>query len=246
MFERFMIKHIEEVYNSIRETGKDSRWGCLEGQMRDTFMLRLVSCVQLASKLSFHYNIVNNNTVLKFLQSLDRSYTKDELLESELAILKVLCFQINVPTPFAYIEILLEVLGHNGCLLPMKHLHEMCMHLLDLTYLLRSIIYDTLLKTCIENPTPSELQIAKFVSVKEDFMLLAVGIIGTSTFVLYPECWNQFVEHLNSITGITTQSILEFAYALLKHSISTTIPSKLQQNSGTRVSENSALRSKKL
>ncbi|TFK10602.1 receptor-type tyrosine-protein phosphatase N2 [Platysternon megacephalum] len=102
--------------------------------------------------------IINNNTVLKFLQSLDYSYTKQNLVESELAILKALRFQINVPTPFAYVELLLEVLGHNGCLLPMKQLHKMCMHLLDLTYLMRNIIYDTLLKISIENSTPSELQ----------------------------------------------------------------------------------------
>ncbi|XP_050790603.1 cyclin N-terminal domain-containing protein 1 isoform X1 [Gopherus flavomarginatus] len=197
IFERFMIKHVEESYNSIKksrtnnEQGEDNIWGTLKAQICDTFVLRLVSCIQLASKLSFHYNIINNNTVLKFLQSLDYSYTKQNLVESELAILKALCFQINVPTPFAYVELLLEVLGHNGCLLPMKQLHKMCMHLLDLTYLMRNIIYDTLLKISIENSTPSELQIAKFLSVKEDFMLLAVGIISTSAFILNPEYWNQ-------------------------------------------------------
>lgn len=55
--------------------------------------------------------IVNNNLVLKFLQSLGFSYTTVELLESELAVLKALQFQINVPTPLAYVEMLLEVLG---------------------------------------------------------------------------------------------------------------------------------------
>ncbi|XP_048686001.1 cyclin N-terminal domain-containing protein 1 isoform X1 [Caretta caretta] len=185
IFERFMIKHVEESYNSTAESrinneqGEGNIWGTLKAQMCDTFVLRLVSCIQLASKLSFHYN------------SLDYSYTKQNLVESELAILKALRFQINVPTPFAYVELLLEVLGHNGCLLPMKQLHKMCMHLLDLTYLMRNIIYDTLLKISIENSTPSELQIAKFLSVKEDFMLLAVGVISTSAFILNPEYWNQ-------------------------------------------------------
>ncbi|XP_067397499.1 cyclin N-terminal domain-containing protein 1 isoform X2 [Emydura macquarii macquarii] len=240
IFERFMIKHVEEIYSSTREArtnneqGKGNSWGTLKAQMCDTLVLRLVSCIQLASKLSFHYKLINNNTVLKFLQSLDYSYTKQELVESELAILKVLCFQINVPTPFAYVELLLEVLGHNGCLLPMKQLHKMCMQLLDVIYLMRNIIYDTLLKTSIENSTPSELQIAKFLSVKEDFMLLAVGVISTSAFILNPEYWNQVVQHLNCITGITTQSILEFSYAILKHSVGTTT----RKNKGTRTSEN--------
>uniref|UniRef100_A0A8C8RCY9 Cyclin N-terminal domain containing 1 n=1 Tax=Pelusios castaneus TaxID=367368 RepID=A0A8C8RCY9_9SAUR len=240
IFERFMIKHVEALYSTTRESKtsneqEDNSWATLKAQICDALVLRLVSCIQLASKLSFHYTLINNNTVLKFLQSLEYSYTKQELVESELVILKALRFQINVSTPFAYVELLLEVLGHNGCLLPIKQLHKMCMHLLDLTYLMRNIIYDTLLKISIENSIPSELQIAKFLSVKEDFMLLAVGVIGTSAFVLNPEYWNQVVQHLNCITGITTQSILEFSYAILKHTVGTTTPVK---NKGTRASGN--------
>uniref|UniRef100_A0A8D0BVT8 Cyclin N-terminal domain containing 1 n=1 Tax=Salvator merianae TaxID=96440 RepID=A0A8D0BVT8_SALMN len=187
MFERFMLTLAEELFNSTRAKAEESHWASLKQQIESTYVLRLVSCVQLASKLSFHYSIVNNHMVLKFLRSLGLSYTTEELLESELAILKALQFQINVPVPFAYVEILLEVLGYNGYLLPTKQLYEMCRYLLNLVYLLRSSIYDTLLKSSIENSSPSELQLAKFVSVKEDFMLLAVGVIGASAFLLNPE-----------------------------------------------------------
>ncbi|KFO05198.1 Cyclin N-terminal domain-containing protein 1, partial [Balearica regulorum gibbericeps] len=222
-FCRFMIKQVEQICKSSRENvisreqGQGSSWSSLKHQIYDTFVLRLVSCIQLASKLSLHYNIVNSDTALKFLQSLKYSYTKQELLESELAVLKTLHFQINVSTPLVYVELLLEVLGHNGCLLPAKPLHQMCTQLLDFSYLTRDTIYDTLLKIAIENSTPSKLQVVKFLTVKEDFMLLAVGIISTSVFILNPGQWKQVVEHLNCITGITSQSILEFSYAVLKH-----------------------------
>nr|XP_009687876.1 PREDICTED: cyclin N-terminal domain-containing protein 1 [Struthio camelus australis] len=244
ILERFMIKQVEQICKPSREGRKSSEqeeqgkgWSSLKDQIYDTFVLRLVSCIQLASKLSLHYNIVNSDTALKFLQSLKYSYTKQELLESELAILKALHFQINVSTPLAYVELLLEVLGHNGCLLPAKPLHEMCMHLLDFSYLARDAIYDTLLKIAIENSTPSKLQIAKFLTVKEDFMLLAVGIISTSAFILNPKHWNQVVEHLNCITGISSQSILEFSYAVLKHIIGSTTPKQHYRNSGTGAPE---------
>ncbi|XP_035203751.1 cyclin N-terminal domain-containing protein 1 isoform X3 [Oxyura jamaicensis] len=158
-----MIKQIEQICKSPSEnmesTKEGSRRSSLKEQIYDTFVLRLVSCIQLASKLSLHYNIVNSDTALKFLQSLKYSYTKQELLESELAVLETLQFQINVSTPLAYVELLLEVLGHNGGLLPAKPLHQMCVQLLDFLYLKREAIYDTLLKTAIENSTPSELQI---------------------------------------------------------------------------------------
>lgn len=222
IFERFMLTLTEEFSNSTRAKGEESSWVLLKQQIEGTYVLRLVSCIQLASKLSFHYSIVNNNMVLKFLQSLGFSYTTEELLESELAILKALHFQINVPAPFAYVEMLLEVLGYNGYLLPTKQLHEMCRHLLCLTYLLRSSIYDTLLKSSIDNPSPTELQRAKFVTVKEDLMLLAVGVIGASSFLLDPDGWNKVMENLSNTTSISLQSIAEAVYAILKHSIGNT------------------------
>ncbi|KAM4645187.1 cyclin N-terminal domain-containing protein 1 isoform 4-T4 [Amazona ochrocephala] len=194
LLERFMTKQVEQISKSSRrhcEQGGGSSWSSLEDQIYNTFVLRLVSCVQLASKLSLHYNRVTSDVALKFLQSLKYSYTKQELLESELAVLKALHFQVNVSTPLAYVELLLEVLGYNGCLLPTKPLHQMCIELLDFSYLARDAIYDTLLKITIENSAPSKLQVAKFLTVKEDFMLLAVGIISTSVFILNPGHWKQ-------------------------------------------------------
>ncbi|XP_063260029.1 cyclin N-terminal domain-containing protein 1 isoform X2 [Prinia subflava] len=196
LLERFMIKQVEQMCDDRgnakgREQGQRSSWSSVRDQIASTFVLRLVSCVQLASKLSLHYSRVTSDTALKFLQSLKYSYTKQELLESELAVLNTLHFHINVSTPLAYVELLLEVLGYNGCLLPAKPLHQLCVQLLDFCYLARETIYDILLKIAIENPTPSKLQIAKFLTVKEDSMLLAVGVISAGVFILSPGHWEQ-------------------------------------------------------
>ncbi|KAM9368871.1 cyclin N-terminal domain-containing protein 1 [Phaethornis superciliosus] len=246
LLERFMIKQVDQICNSSREKvkscegggGGGSSWSSQKDQIYDTFVLRLVSCVQLASKLSLHYNIVNSDMALKFLQSLKYSYTKQELLESELVVLKTLHFQINVSTPLAYVELLLEVLGHNGCLLPAEPLHQVCVELLDFSYLTRDTIYDTLLKMAIENSTPNKLQVAKFLTVKEDFMLLAVGIISTSVFILDPVHWRQVVEHLNSITGITPRSILELSYAVLEQIVGSAPLEQHHSNGGMRAPRN--------
>ncbi|KAJ7421102.1 Cyclin N-terminal domain-containing protein 1 [Willisornis vidua] len=224
---KFMLKQVEQMWESSRggsAQGQGSSWSSVKDQLVNTFVLRLVSCVQLASKLSLHYCRVTSDRALKFLQSLKYSYSKQELLESELTVLHTLHFHINVSTPLAYLELLLEVLGHNGCLLPAKPLHQLCLQLLDFCYLTREAIYDTLLKITIENSTPSKLQVAKFLTVKEDFMLLAVGIISTGVFILSPGRWEQVVEHLNCITGITPQSILEFSYAVLRRILGSTTP----------------------
>nr|XP_021388521.1 cyclin N-terminal domain-containing protein 1 isoform X3 [Lonchura striata domestica] len=221
LLERFMIKQVEQMRDDRgstegRDQGQRSSWSSVRDQITNTFVLRLVSCVQLASKLSLHYS---------------------ELLESELAVLNTLHFHINVSTPLAYVELLLEVLGYNGCLLPAKPLHQLCVQLLDFCYLTRETIYDTLLKIAIENSTPSKLQIAKFLTVKEDFMLLAVGVISTGVFILSPGHWEQVVEHLNFITGITPQSILEFSYAVVRRIVGSTTPEQHRGKCGTKSPE---------
>ncbi|XP_023802638.1 cyclin N-terminal domain-containing protein 1 isoform X3 [Cyanistes caeruleus] len=246
LLERFMIKQVEQMCDDRGNAkghgqGQKSSWSSVRDQIVNTFVLRLVSCVQLASKLSLHYSRVTSDTALKFLQSLKYSYTKQELLESELAVLNTLHYQINVSTPLAYVELLLEVLGYNGCLLPAKPLHQLCVQLLDFCYLTRETIYDTLLKIAIDNSTPSELQIAKFLTVKEDFMLLAVGVISTGVFILSLRHWDQVVEHLNCITGITSQSILEFSYAVVKRIVGSTTPEQHRGNCGTKSPEDRIL-----
>ncbi|KAM5309507.1 cyclin N-terminal domain-containing protein 1 isoform 1-T1 [Glossophaga mutica] len=228
ILERFMVKQAENICRQatiqLRDKTEPRNWRVLKEQLFNKFILRLVSCVQLASKLSFHYKIISNITVLNFLQALGYLHTKEELLESELDVLKSLNFQINLPTPLAYVEMLLEVLGYNGCLVPATQLHATCLTLLDLVYLLHEPVYESLLRASIENSTPSQLQGEKFVSVKEDFMLLAVGVIAASAFIQNHGCWSQVVGHLRSITGIALESIAAFSYAILTHSVGAGAP----------------------
>ncbi|KAM5274568.1 cyclin N-terminal domain-containing protein 1 [Ctenodactylus gundi] len=233
ILERFMVKQADNICRQTTNQPRDEKtesqnWRALKQQLFNKFILRLVSCVQLASKLSFHYKIISNITVLNFLQALGYQYTKEELLESELDVLKSLNFQINLSTPLAYVEMLLEVLGYNGCLVPTTQLYATCLTLLDLVYLLHEPIYDSLLRASIENSTPSQLQGEKFFSVKEDFMLLAVGIITASAFIQNHECWRQVVGHLQSITGIASESIAELSYAILTHSVGANTPRQRQ------------------
>ncbi|XP_052053735.1 cyclin N-terminal domain-containing protein 1 isoform X1 [Apodemus sylvaticus] len=221
ILERFMVKQAEYICRqaTLQLRSKETElqnWRALKEQLFNKFILRLVSCVQLASKLSFHY------------KALGYAHTKEELLASELDILKSLNFQINLPTPLAYVEMLLEVLGYNGCLVPATQLHATCLTLLDLVYLLHEPIYESLLRASIENSTPSQLQGEKFLSVKEDFMLLAVGIIAASAFIQNHECWSQVIGHLQSITGIASESIAEFSYAILTHSVGANTPGQQQ------------------
>ncbi|CAI5789772.1 Hypothetical predicted protein [Podarcis lilfordi] len=56
IFERFMLTLIKEASHLTRAKEEDSKWVSVKQQIEGTYVLRLVSCIQLASKLSFHYS----------------------------------------------------------------------------------------------------------------------------------------------------------------------------------------------
>lgn len=225
LLDRFMILHVEKMYKSSAESlniMEGKRWGSITASLCDMFMLHLASCIQITSKLHFHNNIINNHMVLQFLRSAGYSYKKEDLLRSELRVLKTLNFCINIHSPFTYVEMLLEVLGHNGCSLRLKDVHDMCVMVLDLVYLLRTPIYEAILKASVDLSTPTSLQRSKFLAVREDQMLLGTGVISASTFIINQDSWNQVLEHLSNITGITVNSVFDMCSAILKHCVGDT------------------------
>ncbi|CAI5658326.1 unnamed protein product [Oreochromis niloticus] len=199
LLQRFMVKYIEDYITTPTPKGATSNHprhyeDAVYNKLKDKFPLIIFSCVQLASKLSLHSHA---------------------LLESELMVLKGLKFRLNVLNPLTYVEILLEVLGHNEPSIPLKHLYHYCHHVLQFISLERTAIYETLLMATTECVSPSREQREKFVPVTEDCMLLGVGVIAVAAFILRK--WEEVVGELSHITRISKRSITDFAHATLVH-----------------------------
>ncbi|XP_072260162.1 cyclin N-terminal domain-containing protein 1 isoform X2 [Pyxicephalus adspersus] len=162
LLDRFMIIYVKQLYRSSTENKNlmeiKEAWTSAKASLCEKFILYLLSCIQITSKMNFHYHIISSNAVIQFLRSAGYPYKKTELLQSEMTVLKTLDFHINIQSPFTFVEMLLEVLGYNGCSLQLKQVYDMCVKVLDLVYLLRNPIYDTVLKSAVELSTPSSTQ----------------------------------------------------------------------------------------
>ncbi|XP_056285828.1 cyclin N-terminal domain-containing protein 1 [Pseudoliparis swirei] len=194
-------------------------------KIKDTFHLIVFSCVQLASKLSLHSHLIDNNTAVRFLRSVGLRVSKQTLLESELMVLKGLEFRLDAPNPLTYVEILLEVLGHNEPSIPVERLHLLCHQVLQFVSLQRTAIYDSLLVMTTRCVSPSREQRETFMTVTEDRMLLGVGVIAVATSIHYFGKWEQVVGELSHITGISKRSISEFVHVTLTHIVSPSVTS---------------------
>uniref|UniRef100_A0A8C9WT31 Cyclin N-terminal domain containing 1 n=1 Tax=Sander lucioperca TaxID=283035 RepID=A0A8C9WT31_SANLU len=203
LLQRFMVKHLTELLTTPTPQGAaadqpESYEDAVFDKLKEKFPLIVFSCVQLASKLFLHSQIVDNNTAVRILHSVGHSVSKQTVLESELMVLKGLEYRLNAPpNPLIYVEILLEVLGHNEPSIPVEQLYELCHHVLQFVSLQRTAIYDSLLETTTQCVNPSREQREKFVTVTEDCMLLGVGVITVATFILCVRKFEQ-VKHLIS------------------------------------------------
>ena len=60
LFFRFMAKHVCSLYDLIRsnsDTNQQKNWKEVENRVKTQVPLRIMSCVQLASKLTSHYKV---------------------------------------------------------------------------------------------------------------------------------------------------------------------------------------------
>ncbi|KAM8730633.1 cyclin N-terminal domain-containing protein 1 isoform 1-T1 [Acanthopagrus schlegelii] len=227
LLQRFIVKHLTGLLTPQGEAADPQRSdeSAVFDSVKEKFPLIIFSCVQLASKMSLHSHIIDNHTAVRFLRSLGHSVSKKTLLMSELTVLKGLEFGLNTLNPLIYVEILLEVLGHNEPSVSVEHLYHLCRHVLHFVSLQRDVIYDSLLVTTTQCVSPSREQREQFVTVTEDYMLLGVGVIAVASFVLYVTKWEQVVGELSHITGISRRSISDFAHVTLMHIVN--VPASL-------------------
>uniref|UniRef100_A0A3Q1HI60 Cyclin N-terminal domain containing 1 n=1 Tax=Anabas testudineus TaxID=64144 RepID=A0A3Q1HI60_ANATE len=221
LLQRFMVKHLTDLLTTSTPQGAaavlpTSYEDAIFDKLKEKFPLIIFSCVQIASKVYLHSNIIDNNTAVHFLHSVGHRVSKQTLLETELMILKGLEFRINAPNPLTYVEILLEVLGHNEPSIPVEELCDLCRHVLRFVSLQKAAIYDALLKTTTQCVSPSREQRERFVTVTEDYMLLGVGVITVAAFIVLDE--------LSHITGISRRSIGDFVHVTLMHIVNTNSP----------------------
>ncbi|XP_061666630.1 uncharacterized protein cntd1 isoform X1 [Syngnathoides biaculeatus] len=115
LLQKFMVKHITNLLTpaGASRVETSAREDAAFEQLQGKFVLIVFSCVQLASKLSLHSQIIDINMGVRFLRSVGLDFSKQAVLESELMVLKGLEFRLDPPNPLTYVEILLEVLDLN-------------------------------------------------------------------------------------------------------------------------------------
>ena len=125
-----MRAHVSSLLHHVHRSCKpdrDRNWEAVEERLKSQLPLRILSCVQLGSKLCSHYKALTPGRVKDFLSSEGHLYSNNAILQSEIRVLNTLSFSVQVTSPLVYIETLLETLGksisHALVLNKFKYLH---------------------------------------------------------------------------------------------------------------------------
>ncbi|GFO02219.1 cyclin n-terminal domain-containing protein 1-like [Plakobranchus ocellatus] len=113
IFDRFMTRHINDLYAHVQNSNsskKKSDWACILDRVKNQAFLRILSCCQIASKLSSHYKVITVKRARKCLLEAGYSYSDESIVQSEMRVLKTLSYNMSGATCLDFIEILLEIL----------------------------------------------------------------------------------------------------------------------------------------
>ncbi|XP_062594226.1 cyclin N-terminal domain-containing protein 1-like isoform X1 [Saccostrea cucullata] len=224
LFDRFLYNHLQDLRDHVLKLPKKRQmkeWNSLQEGVSNQVLLRIVSCCQIASKLTSHYKaflfqVVSINRAKRFLCTCGYRYASESLLQSELRVLKTLKFQVTEPTPIVFIETLLEILGCNNTKAEVKTYYYVALKLLDLLYLKYHTFYKILFEVTSSSKIHSKEQKREFSKVKADQLLLATAVISCSVYMVQEDKADEMIKELYRITRISKNDIEDFASVLIQ------------------------------
>ena len=219
LFHSFMSRHVCELYRYVQlsqTSHSPLNWESVETRLAHQVSLRALTCLQLASKLSLHYKIINLSRARNFLAACGFRYAPSSLIQSEIRILKTLDYRIHGPTPLDFIEVLLEALGNYDYSLPVKQYHGISIKILDAYYLSSSLLHDKIRSSNPKTPSSSKKEESPPL-LELNYLLLASGIVGASSFILDQCKTDDIVDQLADITGILKDEIINIVALLMEH-----------------------------
>jgi len=217
IFNDFMILHLAGLYNMVYNLNgktneqKIQEWDRVSSTVSRQIVMRIVSCIQIASKVSSYHQSLCIMKVKRCLQSLGFAYTDEALRKSELRILISINFSVSTRhTPITYIESILDVLFKQNSYLMFetKMLWEHSLLILDCVFLQLAEVYRRIL-IIIHGGLGVHVSKDRLLRMQADYTLLAAGIIVTACVGVHGAKFATNIPHyLRDITGISAEDIV--------------------------------------
>ncbi|KAK3912808.1 Cyclin N-terminal domain-containing protein 1 [Frankliniella fusca] len=212
IFDRFVVQHTTDLWQYSCDSSSDFKsqmkyWRRISARSQKQSLLRLLSCIQIASKIVLQSVALSPKHVEEYLHKSGHAYKLKSICGSERRVFSSLGCKVPIYTIFDYIFVLLEAL-----LKWTNETHELfpvCDQVLEYTYLQRDEIYKQFIwmATCRWDHSRDER--IKFAEVELDQFLMASAIIVTSIYILNLSSIgpNEASEILSELASVSSNDI---------------------------------------
>ncbi|XP_034946025.1 cyclin N-terminal domain-containing protein 1-like isoform X2 [Chelonus insularis] len=186
LFDKYMCNKFWEIYKKYENDAENNthNWNQVTDKFSNEIKLRLMSCIQLASKVDSHYKHLGIAQIIAGLQLMSPEnnekveYSPNTIFKSEIKVFKTLNYRIPSITPLDCLEVLLVALG----LRDLPKFYESTISILDLTFLQHQNLYGQLQLMIIGSIARTKIEKITFMTMEIDMLFLSASIIVCTLF----------------------------------------------------------------
>lgn len=213
LFDRFVRLHFNYLLNKVWSGSRISsheKWASVEKTLSTQTSLRILSCIQIASKFIFQPKIITGKEVRKFLEAEGKSFTLASIKASEMRVWKTLDFRAYFPTVLTNVEVLLEQIK-SSLNTNLTDIEERVVLFTDVVYLHHQEIFCKLyyMTTGRWDPTPNEKR--EFVRTECSLMYRAAAVVALSVTFASGNSDDETFQQVARLTNISSDKIKSLA-----------------------------------
>uniref|UniRef100_A0A915PX01 Cyclin N-terminal domain-containing protein n=1 Tax=Setaria digitata TaxID=48799 RepID=A0A915PX01_9BILA len=231
IFDNFMVQLVsrlhESVYNSKRsDRRKYQEWDRIEATLSRQTTLRMLSAIQIASKMHSYHDSLSIKTVKLCLKTLGFAYTEESVVRSELRVLSMIDWEPTYHcTPLVYIESLFKILKTKWEQnVEASSYWQYILLVLDCVFIHWNDVYKRMMANVMGPSANIVTRFKKAVYYKEqmcrvqaDWFLLACGVIVTAACCVDGmQAADEVTNELHRLSNIPLADITDMSVAIIE------------------------------
>ncbi|XP_065564400.1 uncharacterized protein LOC136029866 [Artemia franciscana] len=224
IYERFMSELYITLNAHVQSSScKKEEWRNIICKSQEQTLLRIVSCVQIASKMNCTSRCVTKADALSIVNKGPKQFQMASIGKSEIRVLETLKFKLKAPSlldfydiTFGAVAMQMENLG-GVTSNDLKEIYNMGVEYLDSVQFQKSKIYRDFFSELVgEGVEPSQEAKESFEVVIRDHFLMASGVIHASAMTVKPRLADSIEKSLWQTVGIEPNDFAVLSGCIIK------------------------------
>ncbi|VIO88420.1 Uncharacterized protein BM_BM7069 [Brugia malayi] len=229
IFDNFMVQLVSRLHESVYNSKQSDRkkyyeWNQIEATLSRQTTLRMLSSIQIASKMHNYNESLSVQTVKLCLKTLGFAYTEESVVRSELRVLSMIDWEPAYHcTPLVYIESLFKILivetKWRQNVEASDYWHYILL-VLDCVFIHWNDVYNRMMCNVL-GPSAEIITREQMCRVQADWFLLACGVIVTAACCIDGmQVADEVTNDLHRLSNIPIADITDMSVAIIECVIS--------------------------